>query len=1046
VAKLPGTTTNDRAMLRAIVRFCLLHPWLVLGAAAILMALGVVTVERARYDVFPEFVPAQATIQTEAPGLVAEQVEALVTRPLEDAINGANGVAAVRSESAQGLSVINVSFREGSDPYRARQVVSEAIGEAATKLPTIANAPRLSPLTSSTMDLLKIGFTSDRLSPGALRDLIQWTIRPRFLATPGVARGIVFGGALNRIEVRVRPSALIASGASMTDLANAVAALSSVRGGGFSETANQRILVQPVAGTVTVETLARAPVVTGTGVALTVGALADVVEAPSPQFGEALIEGRPGVLLAMSSQYGANTLEATRAVEATLADLRPALEKRGVRIYAALHRPANFIESSLRGIAIDLLIGTIMIALVLLVFFRNLRIALIAFVSIPLSLLTALIVLDMLGFTINTMTLGGLAVALGVVVDDAIVDIENIVRRLRSAGSAGSAERITIIEAASVEVRAPVVYATYVLAFTVAPILFLTGIQGSFFTPLALAFLLAVLASLGVAMTITPALAAVLLARIGPVEESRWINRIKARHARLLAPIFARSREVVLATAAVAVLGIATFSVFGNELLPAFRERHYVLQVSGPSGASIGWMRQLGVKISRDLKAIPEIATVEQQIGRAEAGEDTFGPNRSEFHVELKPLGGKSEDAVLTRMRAVLASYPGVQSEALTFLGDRISESLSGETAKVAINIYGADLDTLDRSAADVAAVLAKVPGAADVQIKVQPGTPVLRVTLDSARMGLRGVSPTDAYDAIEATFQGRVVAQVPAADRITDIALILPPELRRDPESVTDVLVRAADGATVRLGDIATIRLTEGRALISREGGQRRQVVTANPTGADVAGFVARARTAIGQSVTLPAGVSLAFGGVAEGQKAATRQIGVNVAVAAVAIVALLILAFGGARAAGLILAGTPFALAGGVIAVALTGGVLSLGALVGFVTLFGIAARNAILLVSHVDHLIGVEGEPWGLATVVRATRERVTPILITALVTALGLAPLAFEAGQAGREVQGPMALVILGGLVTSTVMSLVLLPALILRYRQPPVSGVTPAAGE
>jgi CzcA family heavy metal efflux pump len=1028
-------TKNDARMLRAIVRFCLLHPWLVLGAAAILMALGIATVERAKYDVFPEFVPAQATIQTEAPGLVAEQVEALVTRPLENAINGANGVESVRSESAQGLSVINIAFREGSDPYRARQVIAEAVGEAATKLPTIAAAPRLSPLTSSTMDLLKVGFVSDKLDPAALRDLVQWTIRPRLLATPGVARAIVFGGAQRRIEVRVRPTALIASGASMGDVSNAIAALASVRGGGFAETANQRILVEPVAGAATIETLAAAPVITGSGAALTIQAVADVVDVPSPEFGDALIMGRPGVLVAMSSQYGANTLNATRAVEATLADLRPTLVARGIKLYPELHRPANFIEAALSGIAIDLMIGAVMIAFVLLVFLRNVRIAVIAFLSIPLSLLTALIVLDQLGFTINTMTLGGLAVALGVVVDDAIVDIENIVRRLRENDAA---DRIAIIEAAAVEVRAPVVYATYVLAFTIAPILFLTGLQGSFFAPLALAFLVAVLASLAVAMTVTPALAAVLLSRIGPVAESSLLDRIKAVHSRWLAPLFDRAGGVVVATVIVAMIGVVAFMSFGSELLPQFRERHYVVQATGPSGASISWMRDVGGRISRDLMAIPGVATVEEQIGRAEAGEDTFGPNKSEFHIELNQQGGANEDIVLEKIRAVMASYPGFQSETLTFLGDRISESLSGETAKVAINIYGSDLDALDASAADIAAALAKVPGAADVQVKAPPGTPVLRIALDSARMGLRGVTPTDAYDAIEATFQGRVVAQVPAADRITDIAVTLPPELRRDPESVADVLVRAADGATVRLGDIATIRLTEGRALISREGGQRRQIVTANPTGADVAGFVAGARAVIAKQVKLPPGVSLSFGGVAEGQKAASRQIGLNVAVAAIAIVALLILAFGGGRAAGLILAGTPFALAGGVIAVALTGGVLSLGALVGFVTLFGIAARNAILLVSHVDHLVEAEGAPWGIDTVMRAARERVTPILITALVTALGLAPLAFEAGRAGREVQGPMAIVILGGLVTSTLMSLILLPALIMRFRNAPLA--------
>ncbi len=1018
-------------MLKAIVRFCLLHPWLVLGIATIVMAFGIITVDRAKYDVFPEFVPAQATVQTEAPGLVAEQVEALVTRPLEDTINGANGVDAVRSESAQGLSVINVTFREGSDPYRARQVIAEAIAETAARLPAGANAPRLSPLTSSTMDLLKVGFVSDRLDPGALRDLVQWTVRPRLLATPGVAHAIVFGGTQRRIEIRVKPSALIASGASMSDIAASVSALSGIRGGGFAETASQRILVQPIAGTVTADSVAAAPVVTGSGAALTVGALADVVEAPSPQFGDAIIMGRPGVLVALASQYGTNTLDATRAVEATLADLAPTLEAQGVRMFPTLHRPANFIEAALHGIAIDLLIGAAMIALVLVVFLRNGRIALIAFLSIPLSLLAALIVLDRLGLTINTMTLGGLAVALGVVVDDAIVDIENIVRRLREDPGA---DRIATIEAAAVEVRAPVVYATYVLALTIAPILFLSGLQGAFFAPLALSFLLAVLASLAVAMTVTPALAALLLARVGRVEESPLLDRIKAAHARLLSPLFDRPRHVVGASLIVALLGIIAFASFGSELLPAFREGHYVLKVNGPSGASMGWMRDMGTKISRDLLAVPQIATVEQQIGRAEAGEDTFGPNSSEMHVDLKPLHGASEAVVVERIRAILARYPAITSEILTSLGDRIGESLSGETAAVTINIYGADLAGLDRTAAQIAAVLAKVPGAADVQVKSPPGTPVLQIALDSARMGLRGVSPTDAYDAIEATFQGRVIAEVPAADRVTEVALTLPPELRRDPESVADVLVRAADGSSTRLGDIATIQLTEGRAKVLREGGQRRQVVTANPTRADVAGFVADARQAIARGVKLPPGVSIAFGGVAEGQRAASRQIALNVAVASIAIIALLTLAFGGGRAAGLILAGTPFALAGGVIAIAFTGGVVSLGALVGFVTLFGVAARNAILLVSHVDHLVEVERAPWGPATVLRAARERVTPILITALVTALGLAPLALEAGQSGREVQGPMAIVILGGLVTSTVMSLVLLPALIMRYRR------------
>ena len=1029
-------------MLGRIVRLSLAHPAMVVLAAVLLLVFGAMTIGSARYDVFPEFVPAQATVQTEAPGMTPDQVEALVTRPLETAINGATGVTTVRSESIQGLSVINVVFVEGSEPYRARQIVAEAVSEAAGRLPAGVQPPRLGPLTSSTMDLLKIGFVGGR-DPRALRDLVRWTVVPRLLATPGVTRAIVFGGEQRRIEVRVRPADLIARNIAIGDIEAAVRAATTVRGGGFAETANQRILVEPTAGTPTARSLAQAVLPLGAGLPVRLADIADVVDAETPKTGDALIMGKPGVLVGLASQYGANTLATTLKVEAALAELRPSIEAQGITIYPSLHRPANFIETALAGIRLDLLIGAGLIAFVLLVFLRDLRVAFIAFASIPLSLLAALIVLDRTGQTINTMTLGGLAVALGVVIDDAIVGVENIVRRLRDA-PAGSG-RAAIIEDASVEVRAPVVYATYVLALTIAPILFLTGLQGSFFGPLAWAFLLATLASLVVAITVAPALALLLLRNVRLHDEPRYVTWLKHAHARLLAPICRYPRFAVGATVAVGVLAALMLTTFGGELLPAFRERHYVLQVNGPVGASIPWMKDLGRRITHDLLAIPGITTVEQQIGRAEAGEDTFPPHRSEFHVELGRVGGASEDKVLEDIRGVLSRYSGVQSEALTFLGDRISESLSGETAKVAIGIYGPDLDTLDRTAAEVARVLATVPGAADVQVKAQPGAPTLRIALDAARMGLRGVTPTNAYDAIEMTFQGKVVSQVTEADRITEVAIVLPADKMSEPEAVGSVLVRATDGTTTPLSAIATIRPAEGRTTISHEGGRRRQVVTANPITSDVAGFVAAARTTIARQVKLPLGVYVDYAGVAEGQAAATNQILVNVVAASVGIVALLILAFGGWRPAGLIIAGTPFATAGGVIAVALTGGVLSLGALVGFVTLFGIAARNSILLISHVDHLVAHEGATPGLETVIRGARERVTPILMTALVTGLGLAPLALEAGQSGREVQGPMAAVILGGLVTSTLMSLILLPALVLAYRWPHSADVKDANG-
>ncbi len=1017
-------------MLASVVRASLRHPVLVLVAGVLLLAYGMMTVVDARYDVVPEFVPPQATVQTEAPGLAADQVEVLVTRPLEAAINGTNGVTSVRSESVQGLSVINVTFAEGSDPFRTRQVLAESLAEANGRLPSNIATPVLSPLTSSTMDLLKIGFVAPAMDPMVLRDLVQWQVRIRLLAVPGVARAIVFGGDERRLEVRMHPAAMLARGVSLTDLTTAVQAAATVRGGGFVESAAQRIIVTAAAPRLDAADLAKAPLSLTMGAPIRIGDIADVTEAATPKSGDALVMGRPGVLMALSSQYGANTLNTTLAVEKALAELAPALRAQGITVYPRLHRPANFIEAALAGIERDLAIGAAMIGLVLLLFLRNVRVALIIFLAIPLSLLAALIVLNLLGQTVNTMTLGGLAVALGVVIDDAIVDVENIVRRLHASDSD---DVVQVIGDASIEVRAPVVYATFVLIMTIMPVLFLTGLQGAFFAPLALAFGLAVLASLLAALTIIPALALLLLSRIPDHEEPAVITRIKAGHARLVTRICAAPGTVVAATAAVGVLALIGLSLFGSELLPAFRERHYVLQVSGPAGASIPWMRDLGRHISHDLLAMPEISTVEHQIGRAESGEDTFPPHRSEFHVELTALGGADEDAAQAKIRAVLARYPGTQSEVLTFLGDRISESLSGETAALAIGIYGADLDELDRVTALVAQVVRRVPGAADVQIKAAPGAPSLTVRLDPARMALRGVSAADAADTIETAFQGRVVAQRATASQVSDIAITLPPGLQQDPEAIGNLLVRSSDGVTTRLGDIAVLVPADSRLSINHDNGLRRQIVTANPAGRDVASLTASVKQAVAQGVVLPRGMYLEYTGQAEGQAAAFRQLAINVSTAAIGVGALLVLAFGGGRPALLIVAVTPFALAGGVVAAALGGGVLSLGVLVGFVTLFGIAARNAILLISHVDHLVAEEGAPFGLATVVRATRERVTPILITALVTGLGLAPLALEAGQSGREVQGPMAAVILGGLITSTLMSLLLLPALVLTYR-------------
>ncbi len=1023
-------------MLASIVRWSLSRPWMVALAALLLLAYGAFALTRAKFDVFPDFVPAQAEVQTEAPGLTAEQVEQLVTRPVEQAVNGAAGVAAVRSESIQGLSVVTVLFAEGSDPYRARQVVAESLAEAQSSLPGGVKSPKVAPLTSSTMDLLKVGFTSDRLSPMALRDLVQWTVRPRLLAAAGVARATVYGGEVRRIEVRVRPAALAARELSLSDVLAAVRASTGLSGGGFIDTPQQRILIEPRGQALTPDAIAQGQIMGPAGSApLRIGDVAEVVEGAAPDTGEAIIMGKRGVLISLSSQYGANTLDATHAVEAALAELKPALDAQGVAMNAGLHRPANFISAALSGIGEDLGIGAALIALVLFLFMRDARTVLVSFVSIPLSLLSAVLVLDAMGWSINTMTLGGLAVALGVVVDDAVIDVENIVRRLRAA-KGGEVPPFETVLAASLEVRAPVIYATLLLALTLVPVLMLHGLQGAFFSPLAAAFIVATLVSLAVAIVVTPPLALLAFGRARLPDEPRYVARAKDWHERVLARACGLPWLAAGASALAAVVTVAGFLLFNSELLPAFRESHFVLGVSGPPGTSLAVMRRYGEGVTKDLLAIDGIQSAEQQIGRAEGGEDTWGPEKSEFHVELKPgLSGHRQDEIQEAIHETLDAYPGLQTEVLTFLGDRIGESLSGETAALAIGVYGADLDTLDRVGRQIAGVLEGVEGATDVAVQTPAETPVVRVDLDFAKLARYGLSSAEVLEAVQAAYQGAAAAQVFADNRVLDIAVTVTPELRQDPEGVGELLLRSTAGLSVPLKDVAHVYLTDGRTSIAHEGGRARQVVTANPSPRDARRVTEAARRVIAEKVTLPPGVYLDYAGTAEGAAQAQRELLLNVGVAGLGVIALLLIAFRDGRAVAIILGSAPFALAGGVAAVALTGASLSLGSLVGFVTLFGIAARNAILLISHAEHLTTYEGRDWSLETVLVATRERATPILMTALVTALGLLPLAVQTGQAGREIQGPMAIVILGGLVTSTLMSLLVAPALVWRWLRP-----------
>ena len=1024
-------------MLQALVKFSLKFRGIVVALACVLLVYGFFVAKNAKLDVFPNFVQPQVTIQTECPGLSPEQVELLVTRPVETAVNGLGDMESLRSESIEGLSVITAVFKEGTDVFRARQMLGETLAETAGELPSTVKTPKMTPLTSSTMDLLKIGLVSDTMTPMELRTFADWTLKPRLLSVPGVAKCSTFGGEVRQLQIQVSPEQLRARGLALSDVLTAARASTAVMGAGFVETPNQRITIQTEGQSVTAEQLGEVVVAHKDGFSVRLKDVARVVEGAEPKFGDTVVQGRWGVLMTMSSQYGANTMEVTKSLEAALDELKPVFDKAGIKVYPRLHRPATFIEAALRNMKHSLALGGILVAVVLFLLLGSARTACISLAAIPISLLTAVIVMEKLGITINTITLGGLVIALGEVVDDSIIDVENIFRRLRENKThAHPRPVISVVLLASLEVRRAVVFATFIVALVFLPVLTLTGLQGSFFAPLALSYILAIMASLLVALTLTPALAYLFFDKgVAKDEEPRLQRWLKAGYRRVLG-IVAEWPRAIMIIVAVLCVGALTRLPHGGEFLPEFREGHLVLQINATPGTSLPEMLRMGTLISKELLKNEHIDTVEQQVGRAELGEDPWGTHRCEIHVELKPLSAEEEEKMADEVRDVLKQFPGIQYEVMTFLGDRISETISGETAPVVVSIFGDDLDVLDAKAHEVVAVLDGIPGKADVQVKSPPGVPRVVVRLRSERLTQFGFRPVEVMEAVQTAYQGTVVAQTHRANQVADVAVILDESNRHDPESVGALLVRSDQGALLPLRELADVYPTSGRFSVMHEGARRRQTVTCATSGRDVTSFVEEAKKQVAAKVSFPAGTYAAFTGAAEAKAKAQRELLLHSAIAAVGILMLLTIVFHNWRNLLLVLVNVPFALVGGVLAVWLTGlfgeGGLTIGSLVGFVTLFGITTRNSIMMISHFEHLVNEEGMTWGAEAAMRGASERLMPIVMTATVTALGLLPLAIGSGEAGREIEGPMAIVILGGLLTSTALNLLVLPTLALRY--------------
>ena len=1019
-------------MLQRVVEFSLRFRGVILALGLLVAGYGAYIAQQTKLDVFPEFAPPLIVIQTEAPGLSAEEVEALVTLPIEYGLNGTPDLESLYSQSIQGLSVVTVVFHDTADIYRARQLTGERLTELTGNLPQGVHPPQMGALTSSTSLTMAFGLTSAHRTQMELRTFADWVVRLRLLGVPGVARVEIFGGDVRQLQVQFRPDRLIAYNLSVDDVLAAARDSSGIRGAGFIENDNQRITLRTKGQSVTPESLGEVVLAHRNGFSVRLKDVASVVEGAQPKLGDGLVNGKPGVVMLVHSQFGANTLEVTRHVEAAFEALKPLLAAQRVTLQPGLFRPANFIDASIQNINKSLLVGGVLVILVLFAFLANLRSAFIAFVTIPVSLLAAVMVLNAMGASLNTITLGGFAISIGVVVDDAIIGLENVWRRLRESRERhDSRSMFSIVLDATLEVRSPIVYATFIVAAVFVPVLMMSGINGRLFAPLAVAFLLATFASLIVAVTLTPALCYVLLPHVR-MTEPKYIHWLKRQHRRGLDIVIRHSALVIAATAVVCVGAAAVLPFLGGEFLPEFKEGHYVLRMTMAPGSSTAASLKMGAAVGEQLLKNPDIQSLSQQVGRAEQGEDTAGPEYSEFHLELRPGLAKSEGAVKERIRATLAAFPGVSFAITPFLTERIEEVLSGARGEVVVKLFGSDLDALDRTAKDVRRIVAQVPGAADVYSQAQSGSPEVTVSLRKDRLEQFGFQPLSVLNAVQTAYQGITVAQTYEDNRVFDVNVLLDPISRGDPEAIGALLVQNANGIRLPLRELATVQPTVGRFIVEHEGALRRLQVTCNVEGRDLASFVGELKRRLHAQLKLPADMSLVFAGAAEAQGKAKRELFLHSLIATVIIFLLLSLVFQHSRNMWLVLANLPFALAGGALAALLSGGSLSIGSLVGFIALFGISARNSILLISHYEELVLNEGMSWGPHAALRGAVERLVPILMTALVVALGLLPIALQSGEAGKEIEGPMAVVILGGLVTSTILNLLVLPALALRY--------------
>lgn len=997
----------------------------ILAAAVLLMITGIRGIREAPLDVFPEFAPPRVEIQTEGPGLSTSEVESLISVPIESTLSGILGLETIRSTSVLGLSSVVLYFRQDTDLLEARQLVQERLATLSGQLPSVSGTPViLSPL-SSTSRVMKIGLSSEKLSQVEMTTLARWTIRPRLMSIPGVANVAIWGQRDRQIQVLVDPERMRDHQITIDDVINVTQDAVSPDSGGFIDTPNQRLAVTHIAAVETADDLRSMPVAYRNGAPLNLDRVADVVEGFPPPIGDAIINDGPGLLLIVEKQPTGNTLEVTRNVEAAMEALSPALE--GVDVDTTIFRPATFIEMSIDNLSRALLWGCVLVAAILIAFLFEWRTAIISLTAIPLSLVTAVLIIYYQGATINTMVLAGLAIALGEVVDDAIIDVENITRRLRLNREAGNPETpFMVVLKASLEVRSAVVYASMIVVLVFVPVFLLEGLAGSFFRPLATSYILAVVASLLVAITLTPAMSLIFLPKGASKSHDSALSHLLKRGYRSILPlILDRPRLAIGVLLAIFAATAIAVPFLGEEFLPDFQEYDFLMHWVEKPGTSIEAMDRITIRASRELRAIPGVRNFGAHIGRAEVADEVVGPNFTELWISLDPEA--PYQPTVERIQEVVNGYPGLYRDLLTYLKERIKEVLTGGSSTIVVRIYGPGLDELRLKAQEAAAAMREVPGVVDLQVEQQKLIPQIevRVRQDAARRF--GLTPGQVRRVATTLIQGMKVGEIYDNQKIFDVTVWGIPEVRGNVDALRALRIDTPSGANIPLGDVTDIQVAATPNIITRENTSRKIDISCNVRGRDL-GSVAREIEEAVLAIGFDREYHPEFLGEYAAREQSQRRLFAIAGLSLLGIVLILYSDFQSTRLALILLLSLPFALVGGVLAAFLTGGVLSLGSLVGFVTVIGIAARNGIMMVSHYRHLETEEGEVFGRDLILRGAQERLAPILMTALTTALALLPIALGGNKPGHEIEHPMAIIIIGGLVTSTAMNLFLMPVL------------------